>query len=148
MKQKTKKINKTLKTRDSYLIKVPSIIEHDRGNLSFCEIKKQIPFNVKRIYWIYNVLSKEDRGKHAHKKTEQVLFCLHGLITLELDDGIRKDSVILDNPYTGIFLGKMLWHTMKNFKKDTILLVLASKYYDEKDYIRDYNNFKKLALNK
>ncbi len=148
MKPRIKKMSEKLKVQNSYLIPIPSIIERNRGNLLFCEIKKQIPFIIKRVYWIYNVPPKQDRGKHAHKKTEQVLICLKGSIKIELDDGICKDSIILNNPRTGIFLGKMLWHTMKNFKKDTILLVLASKYYDEKDYIRDYNNFKKLALKK
>jgi len=134
-----------LKTKNSYLIKIPLLVEGKRGNLSFCEVKRQIPFNIKRVYWIYNVSSKKSRGGHAHRKTEQVLFCLQGSIKMDLDDGIHRDSIILNKPNIGIFLGRMLWHKMSNFKKNTILLVLASEFYNEKDCIRDYNTFKRLA---
>lgn len=138
-------MNKKLKTKNSYLIQLPLIAERNRGNLSFCENKKQIPFNIKRVYWIYKVPVNQKRGGHAHKKTEQVLFCLQGSIRIELDDGIHKDSIILNNPNIGIFLGRMLWHEMEDFQKNTILLILASDFYKEKDYIRDYNTFKKLT---
>lgn len=132
-----------LTTKNSYFVTVPIIAENRRGNLVFCEAKKQIPFDIKRLYWIYNVNSKLTRGAHAHKKTEQVLFCLSGSVEIELDDGVHKDSVVLNTPYIGIYLGKKLWHEMKNFQKDTILLVVASEYYNEKDYIRDYSVFTK-----
>jgi dTDP-4-dehydrorhamnose 3,5-epimerase-like enzyme len=138
-------MNKKLKTKNSYLVQLPLIAERNRGNLSFCESKKQIPFNIKRVYWIYKVPVNQKRGGHAHKKTEQVLFCLQGSIRIELDDGIHKDSIILNNPNIGIFLGRMLWHKMEDFQKNTILLILASDFYKEKDYIRDYNTFKKLT---
>lgn len=145
MKLKVKQVVKKLKTKNSYLIQIPLIAGGKRGNLSFCELKKQIPFNIKRVYWIYRVSFKQSRGEHAHKKTEQVLFCLQGSIRMKLDDGIHKDNIILNKPNIGIFLGRMLWHEMKNFQKDTILLILASEFYKEKDYIRDYNTFKRLA---
>jgi len=147
MKINIKKTNKRLKTQNSYLIHVPSVVEGKRGSTSFCEIKKQIPFHIKRVYWIYKVSPEKVRGEHAHKKTEQVLFCLQGSINMELDDGKYKDSITLDNPNIGIFLGKMLWHKMSKFKKNTVLLILASRFYDEKDCIRDYNNFKHFLYN-
>jgi mannose-6-phosphate isomerase-like protein (cupin superfamily) len=137
-----------LKTKNSYLIKIPLIAEGKRGNLSFCEVKKQIPFNIKRVYWIYDVSSKRSRGEHAHKKNEQVLFCLQGSIRLELDDGINRDNIVLNKPNIGIFLGRKLWVKMSNFEKNTVLLILSSEFYDEKEYIRDYNVFKKILKNK
>jgi dTDP-4-dehydrorhamnose 3,5-epimerase-like enzyme len=137
-------MNKKFKTKNSYVIQLPLMAEKKRGNLSFCENKKQAPFDIKRVYWIYKVPAGQRRGGHAHKETEQVLFCLQGSIKIKLDDGTHKDNIILNKPNIGIFLGRMLWHEMEGFKKNTILLVLASKLYDEKDYIRDYNIFKKI----
>lgn len=134
-----------LKTKNSYLIKIPLLVEGKRGNLSFCEVKGQIPFNIKRVYWIYNVSSKKSRGGHAHRKTEQVLFCINGSVRIEVDDGINKDVFILAKPNIGIFLGKMVWHSMMDFKKNSVLLVLASEFFKEADYIRDYNIFKSIA---
>lgn len=139
--------HKKLKTSNSYIIRIPTIKEKARGNLSFCEIKKHIPFNIKRVYWIYNVSPTKIRGNHAHKKTEQVLFCLRGSIKINLDDGKYKDSIILNKPDIGIFLGRMLWHQLINFQQNTILLILASNLYDEKDCIRSYNDFKTIINN-
>jgi len=136
-------MKKKLKTKNSYLIKVNSVVEGKRGSVSFCETNKQIPFSIRRVYWIYNVSSKKSRGEHAHKKTEQVLFCIQGSIKMGLDDGTHKDNITLNNPDIGVFLGRMLWHKMSNFKKNTVLLILASEYYNEKDCIRDYSIFKK-----
>lgn len=134
-----------LKIKNSYLVTLPLKLDKKRGGLCFAEAKRNIPFAIRRAYWIFNVPSKEQRGNHAHKKTEQVLFCLQGSIKIELDNGVHKDSIILDKPNIGIFLGRMLWHKMDNFKKNTILLILASEFFKETDYIRDYNTFKKLA---
>jgi dTDP-4-dehydrorhamnose 3,5-epimerase-like enzyme len=144
MKIKAKKMKDKFKNKNCYLVEIPMIAEEKRGNLSFCEVKKHISFNIKRVYWIYNVSSGKTRGEHAHIKTEQILFCLRGSIKMELDDGIHRDSIVLDKPNIGIFLGKMLWHKMSNFKKDTILLILASEFYNEKDCIRNYNIFKEI----
>jgi len=134
-----------LKIKNSYLVTLPLKLDKKRGGLCFAEAKRNIPFAIKRAYWIFNVPSEEQRGSHAHKKTEQVLFCLQGSIKMELDNGVHKDSIILDKPNIGIFLGRMLWHKMSNFKKNTILLILASEFFKETDYIRDYDTFKKLA---
>lgn len=84
------------------------------------------------------------RGFHAHLKTKQVLFCLQGSIKILLDDGRNKDEITLSDPSTGIFLDKMIWHEMHKFKKNTILLILASALFDAKDYIRDYKSFIKI----
>jgi len=137
-----------LKTKNSYFVELPLRIEKKRGNLCFGEAKRHIPFAIKRFYYVFDVPSKESRGGHAHKKTKQVLFCLRGSIRVELDDGVNKDIIFLSKPNIGIFLGKMLWHKMTNFKKDTILLILTSEFFNEKDYIRNYNIFKKLSKRK
>jgi dTDP-4-dehydrorhamnose 3,5-epimerase-like enzyme len=81
------------------------------------------------------------RGKHAHKKLKQVLFCISGSCAVELDDGKNKQKIILDQPHQGIYLGNNLWHTMSEFTNNCILLVMASDVYDESDYIRDYQEF-------
>jgi dTDP-4-dehydrorhamnose 3,5-epimerase-like enzyme len=133
---------KHLRTKNSYFITLPLKSDKKRGDLCFGEARRHIPFVIKRIYWIFNVSSKKQRGGHAHKKTEQVLFCLKGSVRIKLDDGVNKDAIILSKPNIGIFLGKMLWHSMMDFKNNSVLLVVASEFFKEADYIRDYNTFK------
>lgn len=101
----------------------------------------EIPFNVKRVYFIYGVSVGAVRGAHTHKETTQILFCIQGNIVIVLDDGKRKEKVILDKPNIGILLKPGVWHEMQDFKKDTILLVLASEKHEPADYIRNYEDF-------
>lgn len=116
------------------------------GNLVIGESRNNIPFAIKRIYFINNLFNKNaERGKHAHKKLEQIIFCINGSFKLTLDDGKTKQSLKMDDPYYGVRLGPMLWHTMTNFSKDCVILVLADDYYKEKDYIRNYEEFKKIV---
>lgn len=130
---------KTRKTKLSYVIDVPKV--SDEASLVFAETHKHIPFDIKRIYYILKADDNAHRGKHAHRKLHQVLFCIQGSITMVLDNGTEREEVVLKNPNRGIFIGNYTWREMKNFKKDTILLVLASEYYNESDYIRDYDVF-------
>lgn len=130
---------KTFSTELSYIISLPQI--SDEGSLCFAEGDNQMPFQVKRFYYIFDVIENASRGFHAHKKTKQVLFCIKGSITVILDNGIRRETVYLDKPNLGIYLDKMMWHEMVDFKKDTVLLVAASDVYYESDYIRDYSQF-------
>jgi dTDP-4-dehydrorhamnose 3,5-epimerase-like enzyme len=127
------------------LIDVCTIDEKDRGILSFFEVGKHIDFPVKRIYWIYNVGKNIKRGGHAHKNTVQVLFCLQGNINIYIDDGVNNMNIVLDKPNQGLLISPMIWHDMKGFSCDTIILVFASEHYDENDYIRNYDEFLKLA---
>lgn len=115
--------------------------ENGTGKLAFVEAHHDIPFEIKRIYYIYDVVDGARRGFHAHKNLKQVLFCIHGSCKLLLDDGINKAIVQLNNPTEGILLEEVVWREMYDFSKDAVLLVLASEYYDEADYIRDYNSF-------
>lgn len=124
-------------------ITIPKIF--DDCLLFFAEHHTHIPFHIRRIYYILKANTKLSRGFHAHFKTKQALFCLSGGIKIVLKDGIRKKSVILDKPDVGIFLDKMIWHEMYDFKKNTIILVLASRKFSAKDYIRDYKKFLEVA---
>ncbi len=130
--------------KNSGLITLQRIDDGIDGSISVAENFNHIPFAVKRVYYIYNLINqKAIRGKHAHKKLEQVLFCINGSCEIGLDDGTNSQDITLDTPNTGIYLGVELWHTMKNFSNNCILLVLASDVYKKDDYIRDYDEFKK-----
>lgn len=101
----------------------------------------EIPFDIKRVYFIYGVSVGAIRGAHTHKETIQALFCIQGNIIVALDDGNRKEKILLNKPNVGLLLEPGVWHEMQDFEKDTILLVLASKRHEPKDYVRDYNDF-------
>lgn len=125
------------------LIEIPEII--DDCFLYFAQRPDHIPFLIKRVYYILKTDPKKVRGFHAHKKTRQVLFCIQGKVKIILDNGKVKESIILDKPNKGLLIDKMVWHEMHDFKKETILLVIASHIFEPKDYIRDYGKFKKKA---
>ena len=112
------------------------------GNLVVVEALKQVPFEIKRVYFINNLKdNKAIRGHHAHKKLEQALFCIDGSFELLLDDGKHKQKVLLTKPHVGVYMGKGVWHTMQKFSPDCIILVLASDLYNESDYIRDHSSY-------
>ncbi len=128
------------------LIKIPKI--NDDCFLHFVENNKHIPFATKRVYYITQPNADLYRGKHAHYQNKQVIFCIQGKVKMVIDDGNKKEVVVLDKSEVGLFLDKMIWHEMHDMNKNTILLVFASKFYDENDYIRDYNDFLKIANTK
>ena len=113
----------------------------DRGSLVALEGNKTIPFEIKRVYCIYEVKKNVSRGFHSHKNLEQVAICINGSCTIVLDDGLLKRSAVLSSPKTGLYIGKNIWREMHDFTSDCVLLVLASGHYDESDYIHDYNDF-------
>lgn len=113
----------------------------ERGQLVALENQKEIPFEIKRVYYIYNTQDGVRRGFHAHKHLKQLLICVHGSCKVLLDDGTDKETVCLDKPYEGIFIQSNVWREMYDFSSDAVLLVLASELYDESDYIRDYDEF-------
>ena len=113
----------------------------ERGQLVALEELKDIPFKIKRVYYMYDTTERISRGHHAHKITEQVLICVHGSCKILLDDGQQKEEVVLDNPSHGLYVGPKMWHSMYDFSEGTVLLVVASGFYDENDYLRDYNEF-------
>ena len=105
------------------------------------ETGKEIPFEIRRVYYIYDTLTDVHRGYHAHKKLKQLLLCVCGQCTILLDNGYEKQSVQLNRPYEGIFLEGGIWREMYDFSEGTVLLALASELYDPSDYIRDYHEF-------
>jgi dTDP-4-dehydrorhamnose 3,5-epimerase-like enzyme len=128
--------------KNASFIELKTIVDGIDGTISVAENFNHIPFEIMRTYYIYNLGNpKAVRGKHAHKKLEQVLFCINGTCEIGLDDGENQQGVILDKPDIGIYLGIELWHTMKKFSHNCILLVLASDVYNESDYIRNYDEF-------
>lgn len=116
-----------------------------RGQLVALEENKNIPFSVKRVYFMYDTKAGVVRGKHSHKKLHQVLFCVAGECTIRLDDGRNKVDVRLSQPSRGLLIEPGTWREMYDFTPGAVLMVLASEYYDESDYIRDYELFLKSA---
>lgn len=104
-----------------------------------------MPFDVKRVYYIFGTQQGVSRGFHAHKNLKQVAVCVTGKCKMVLDDGKKREEVWLDSPTTGLIIEDLTWREMHNFSEDCVLLVLASEHYDESDYIRDYDEFKKVA---
>ena len=117
----------------------------ERGQLVSLEEFKDIPFQIKRVYFMYDTEKKVVRGKHAHKNLEQILVCIHGSCKILLDNGREKKVVPLEKPYEGLYVANDMWREMFDFSSDAVLLVFASDIYDESDYIRDYDEFLKFV---
>lgn len=116
----------------------------DRGQLIALEEFNDIPFQIKRVYYMYDTKEGVVRGKHAHKKLEQILVCIHGSCKIRLDNGKERKVVPLEKPYEGLYVGSNMWREMYDFSPDAVLMVLASEVYEEEDYIRDYDEFLRL----
>ena len=112
-----------------------------RGNLTFFEEAKEIPFSIKRVYYLHNTVEGASRGFHAHKKLEQIAICVAGSCEIILDDGFKRETFFLDTPDVGLYIGNYVWREIHNFSSDCVLLVLASAKYEENDYVRDYQTF-------
>ena len=117
----------------------------DRGSLVALEGAKTVPFDIKRVYYIFDTKKGVSRGFHAHKNLEQVAICVRGACRMVLDDGTNRVDAILDSPIKGIYIGNLVWREMHEFSEDCVLLVLASEHYDEADYIRDYQDFEQIT---
>ena len=115
----------------------------ERGQLVALEENKEIPFTVRRVYYMYDTKEGVRRGVHAHKSLEQILICIHGTCKILLDNGREREEVLLNKPYEGVYVANDMWREMFDFSPDAVLMVLASDYYKEKDYIRNYNDFLK-----
>lgn len=113
----------------------------ERGMLVALEEFKDIPFEIKRVYYMYDTKENVRRGFHAHKELEQILICIHGSCKVLLDNGEEKKVVSLEKPYEGLYISNDMWREMYDFSEDAVLMVLASEYYNESDYIRNYDEF-------
>lgn len=130
------------KVSDSRIISLPKIGDA-RGNLSIIEQLRQIPFEIKRTYWIYDVPGGVDRGGHAYKENQEFIVALSGSFDVALDDGTRCQTFSLNRSYFGLYVPKGMWRTMTNFSTNSLALVLSSTDYDVSDYIMDYGEFKR-----
>ena len=115
----------------------------ERGMLVALEEHNDIPFEIKRVYYMYDTKEGVRRGFHAHKSLEQILICIHGSCKILMDNGTEKQVVSLEKPYEGLYISNSIWREMYDFSPDAVLLVLASDVYREEDYIRDYDEFLK-----
>lgn len=122
------------------------VIGDDRGSLVSLEQNENVPFDVKRVYYIFDTASGVSRGYHAHKNLEQILICVSGSCRVVLDDGVERKSLTLNTPSKGLYIGNYLWREMHDFSDNCVLMVLASEKYDESDYIRSYEDFLSLKV--
>lgn len=129
---------------DCKMIELPRISD-PRGNLTVVEGMKEVPFDIKRIFYVYDVPTGEKRGAHAHRRLHQFLICLSGSLDVQLDDGHRQRSVRLHRPWVGLWVPPMIWAAQGEYDAGTVCLVLASESFDPKEYIRDYDEFLALA---
>lgn len=125
---------------DCILIELPKISD-PRGNLSFIEGGQHIPFDIKRVYYLYDVPGGSDRGSHAHKNLHQFIVAMSGSFDVVLDDGKAKKRFHLNRSYYGLYVCPMMWRELDNFSSGAVCMALASSHYDEADYIRDYSDF-------
>lgn len=123
------------------------ILGDERGSLISLEGNRNVPFEIKRVYYIFGTKEGVVRGMHAHRTLKQVVVAVKGSCDFVLDDGKKKECIKLDDPSVGLYIEEFIWREMHNFSKDCVLVVLASDYYDENDYVRDYEKFLEEAEN-
>lgn len=131
------------------IIEFPKICDR-RGNLSFIEgsgadFEGHVPFDIKRVYWIYDVPGGQSRGAHAHRTLQQLIVAVSGSFTVTLDDGQEKKEFFLNHPWMGLYVPPGMWRNIEDFSSGAVCMVLASNHYDESDYIRNYRQFQKFS---
>lgn len=126
--------------RDCRILDLPKIAD-PRGNLTFIEESRHVPFDIKRVYYLYDVPGGESRGGHAHRKLEQFVIAASGSFDVVVDDGAEQKRFFLNRSYYGLYIPRLIWREMENFSSGSICLVLASEHYDESDYYRDHGAF-------
>ena len=116
-------------------------VNDPRGNLTFIEANRHIPFDIRRVYYLYDVPGGSERGGHAHKELHQLIIAMSGSFDIHLDDGCKKKTIHMNRSYHGLYVCPMIWREIDNFSSGAVCMVLASENYDELDYYRDYNEF-------
>jgi hypothetical protein len=129
-----------MSVNDCRIVELPKIVD-PRGNLTFVEAERHVPFEIKRIYYLYDVPGGASRAGHGHKSLKQLVLALAGSFDVVLDDGHRKKTHHLNRSNSGLYLAPMVWREINNFSSGSVCLVLASDYFDEDDYYRDYQQF-------
>jgi len=132
--------NKLMSLAECKMVNLPKINE-PRGNLTFIEGGRHIPFEIKRVYYLYDVPGGAERGGHAHKDLHQLIIAMSGSFDVVLNDGAQKKRFHLNRSYSGIYICPMVWRELDNFSSGSVCMVLASNFYDEADYYRDYQEF-------
>lgn len=126
------------------MIELPKIADR-RGNLTFIEGNRHVPFEVRRVYYLYDVPGGESRGGHAHRALQQLVIAVSGSFDVVLDDGYSQERFSLNRSYFGLYIPRMVWRQLENFSSGSVSLVLASEHFDEADYYRDYDKFRAAA---
>ncbi|MBS4054017.1 MAG: WxcM-like domain-containing protein [Thermaerobacter sp.] len=139
-------MNQAMSIKNCKVVNLPKI-QDPRGNLTFIEGGNHVPFDIKRVYYLYDVPGGAERGGHAHKELSQLIVAMSGSFDVLLDDGTQKVKFHLNRSYNGLYVCPMIWRELDNFSSGSVCMVLASNYYDESDYYRIYNDFLK-DLNK
>lgn len=122
------------------IVDLPKITD-PRGNLTFIEGQRHVPFDIRRVYYLYDVPGGAERGGHAHVALSQLIIAMSGSFDVKLDDGAEKKTFQLNRSYNGLYVCPMIWRELDNFSSGAVCMVLASNLYDEADYYRDYNEF-------
>jgi len=138
--QSDARLPRLLGVEDCKLVELP-VVHDPQGNLTFVEQKRHVPFEIARVYHLYDVPGGAMRGGHAHRGCEEMLIAMSGSFEVVIDDGARKESVRLSRSYLGLYLPPMIWRELIDFSSGSVCMVLASEYFDEGDYIRDYTEF-------
>ncbi len=139
--------HRTSRVEDCELIELGKN-HHANGNLTVVENEMQVPFDIKRVYYLYDVPGGEERGGHSHKALKQFIVAISGAFDVVIDDGINQRTITLNRPYQGLLIVPGIWRVINNFSSGAVCLVLASEHYDEADYVRDYQEFKQLTSTK
>jgi hypothetical protein len=126
------------------LIELPKIVD-PRGNLTVAEQLKNVPFDIERVYWTYDIPSGERRGGHAHRTCQEIIIAVSGSFDVEVQDGTTTERHHLNHPYQGLYVGTNVWRTLEDFSSGAVCLVLASELFDEQEYIYDYDEFKQIV---
>lgn len=122
------------------LVELP-VVHNPQGNLTFIEEQRHIPFPIARVYYLYDVPEGAKRGGHAHRELEQLILPIGGSFDVVVDDGAERRRIVLDDPRVGLYLPRLIWRELENFSAGSFCVVLASAYYEEEDYYRDYDEF-------
>lgn len=131
---------KPMSLKDCSIIDLPRIND-PRGNLTFVESQNHIPFDIKRVYYLYDVPGGAVRAGHGHKALHQLLIAMSGSFDIHLDDGVSKKTIHMNRSYYGLYICPMIWREIDNFSSGAVCMVLASEFYDEQDYFRNYDDF-------
>lgn len=133
--------------QDCHIIELPKIEDH-RGNLTFVEGGNHIPFEIRRVYYLYDVPGGASRAAHGHRALHQLMISMSGAFDVTLNDGYEKKTYHMNRSYYGLYIPPMIWRDLENFSTGSVCMVLASNYYDESDYFRNYQEFLKAAREK